>query len=343
MNDPARSIFFGLRTNVQFFASRQGYAALEVRLKVFSLLYDQVVVEKGVYEALIGETGSQEFVTPEPASVQQLQPMRTRKGTPFGMTIQREGSDQVFPLMNTTLVKAYRAQFYTILRGAVQAKADWIGLADFSPGGMHQQVDDDASQLAGKWNWDERDLAKAVFLSQPRYLRDKTHDSLNRDLARAVVLGLALAPDGIHQPLLTAKVRQSIDVEAVPAGAAVLSMLLPDVRRASWDDVGAIRQDKGLQRLRHRMRELEAGAESEALLEQSVREAVLRAVDDLMPSWRGTSIRATLDVIASTVPGVSTAATAVSAGKDVADTWKDRHHWTATLLRARKRLAQTRT
>ncbi len=340
MSDPRRSIFFGLRTNVQFFASHLGYSALETRLKVFSLLYDQVVVERGVYEAHIGENGSWEFVTPEPVRREQLGPIRTKRGTPFGVAILQEGSSVPVPIMGTTLVKAYRAQFYSVLQEAIGAKADWIGFAEFGPGGRHSQVDDAAGELTRRWDWDERDLAKSVFPDQPRYLRDKVHSSLNLDLARAVILGLALAPDGIHAPLLDAKVKQSDEIESQPAGNAALALVLPDVRHATWRDIAAIRKDKGLRYLRDRLRELEAGATSEPLLEQAVREALLAEVEQKMPNWGATAIDATVNVIASPIPVVGTVVTAISAGKNVADTWKDRTSWTATLVRARRRLSK---
>lgn len=338
MSDPLRSILFGLRTNVQFFASHVGYSALETRLKVFSLLYDQVVVERGVYEAHIGEDASWEFVTPEPVRPEQLRPIRTRRGTPFGVAIQREGSGVPVPVIGTTLVKAYRAQFYSVLKEAAGAKVDWIGFAEFGPGGMHSQVDDAAGKLKQRWDWDEGGLAKSVFPEQPRYLRDKVHSSLNLDLARAVILGLALAPDGIHAPLLDAKVKQSDEIESQPAGNAALALVLPDVRHATWRDIAAIRKDKGLRFLRDRLRELEASATSEPLLEQAVRETLLAEVERKMPNWGAAAVDATVNVIASPIPVVSTVVTAISEGKKVADTWKDKTSWTATLVRARKRL-----
>jgi hypothetical protein len=342
VSDPLRSIFFGLRTNVQFFASHLGYSALETRLKIFSLLYDQIVVERGIYEAHIGEQGSWEFVTAEPVRPEQLRPIRTKRGTPFGVAIQREGSNISVPIIGTTLVKAYRAQFYSVLEKAVGAKADWIGFAEFGPGGMHSQVDNAAGELTRRWSWEERDLAKSVFPGQPRYLRDKAYSSLNLDLARAVILGLALAPDGIHAPLLVAKANQSTEIETQPAGNAALALVLPDVRHASWRDIAAIRRDKGLRHLRDRLRELEAGAQSAPLLEQEVREALLAEVEQKMPNWGSTAIDATVNVIASPIPLVSTVVTAISAGKEVAETWKDRSHWTAALVRARKRLSTRR-
>jgi hypothetical protein len=298
------------------------------------------VVERGVYEAHIGEQGSWEWVTPEPVRPEQLRPIRTKRGTPFGVMVQREGSDVAVPIIGTTLVKAHRAQFFSVLQDAVKAKVDWIGFAEFGPGGMHSQVDDAAGELTRRWNWDERDLAKSVFPGMPRYLRDKAHESLNLDLARAVILGLALAPDGIHVPLLAAKVKQSNEVESQPAGNAALALVLPDVRHATWRDIAGIRKDKGLRYLRDRLRELEASAKSEPLLEQAVREALLSEVEQKMPNWGTTAISATVNVIASPIPVLGTAATAISAGRDVAETWKDRNRWTAALVRARKRLAK---
>lgn len=279
-----RSILFGLRTNVQFFASHLGYAALETRLKVFSLLYDQVIVEYGVYEAHIGEQGASSWVEYGPPRPESLRPIKTTVGAPFGVIIQREGGgDAPVPIIGTTLTKAYRAQFFTALQGTAEAKAEWVRFADFGPAGGQSQIDGEAGELASRWNWDERELAEQTFPKMPKRLRDTAHESLNLDLARAVLLGLALAPDGIHAPLLAAKVKKSSEVASQPAGSAALTMLLPDIRKASWNDIAELRRDKGLSHFRDRLRELEAESTTEPMLERAVREALMREIESTGP------------------------------------------------------------
>jgi hypothetical protein len=337
--DADRSIFFGLRTNVQFFASNQGFASLANRLKVFSLLYDRIVVEGGVYTAHVGESASSEFVTEGPQSAEDLRPVRTRKGTPWGMTIQREGSEEVVPLISSTLVKTYRSQFYSILQPAIEAHVDWIRIAQFTaPGNPLRRFDEPVDTLVRKWAWDESGIPQEVYPRQPPSLREKAFASLNLDLARAVVMGLDFAPDGIHQPLLMAKAKNSLDIDTEASGSGALLLMLPDVRTASWSEIKHLRRDKSLQRLRDRLREIEAGAPSEALLQAAVREALLKDIASRTPSWRGTAISVSVNVVASAIPGLSTIMTSVSAGKEVADNWKNRNHWTAALLRARKYL-----
>jgi len=345
MSDPARSIFFGLRTNVQFFASRTGFAALEARLKVFSLLYDQVIVERGVYEAHIGEQGSSEWVISEPANARDLSPIRTRVGSPFGLVMQREGSNVRVPMINTSLVRAYRSQFYSPLKGAVAAKVDWVGFADFGVGGMHAGADNAADELYRRWDWDERELIddSAIDQRQPKVLRKKAFESLNRDMARAVVLGLALAPDGIHAPMLGAKAARNGEIAMEPSGTAALALVLPDVRSATWEDIAGLRTDPALRYFRDRMRELEADAGSQALLEDAVRQALLQEVERKMPKWGATALMASINVVASPIPGVSTVATGLTAAQSIADTWREKHRWTATLLRARRQFARSKS
>jgi hypothetical protein len=140
---------------------------------------------------------------------------------------------------------------------------------------------------------------------------------------------------------LDAKVKQSDEVESQPADNAALALVLPDVRHATWRDIVEIRKDRGLRYLRDRLRELESGATSEPLLEQAVREALLAEVEQKMPNWGVAAIDATVNVIASAIPVVGTVVTAISAGKNVADTWKDRSNWTAALVRARKRVSKS--
>ncbi len=62
MADEPRTAFLGLRSNVHFFASRQGFMNLESRVKPLALLYDRLVFEDGVYECTVGEQGTSAIV-----------------------------------------------------------------------------------------------------------------------------------------------------------------------------------------------------------------------------------------------------------------------------------------
>ena len=342
MSDRPRTILFGLRTNVQFFASHVGFAALATRLKIFSLLYDQIALERGVYEGTVGENGAFETVQPDPRP-EQMRPLRTRRGTPWGLAMQREGGvGPATTVISTRLEKRYRSQFYSAIQGASKAKVDWMLGVDFLPGSPQYQIDDEADELYRRWDWDERELSARLFPEMSRYLRNKAHQNLNRDLARAVVLGFALAPDGIHMPFLEAKVQHSADVKMEPSGAAALTLLLPDIRAASWEDIVEIRKDKGLRYFRDQVRGLEASAGSQPLLDHAVREALVKEVNERLPNWGSTAVSAVINVLAGAIAPLGVLVTGVAAGRDVASTWKERRGWTATLLRARRRLAKRR-
>src|SRR5438105_3259758 len=87
MTNQRRVIFLPLRTNVRYFASRRGFAALDSRLKALALLYDDLLFENGVYDCSVGEQGAFDSLVPF-MNDDQLKPRRSLRGQPMGVNIQ---------------------------------------------------------------------------------------------------------------------------------------------------------------------------------------------------------------------------------------------------------------
>jgi hypothetical protein len=325
-----RTVLLGLRSNVHFFASHQGFAKLDARVKALSLLYDHVVLEDGVYEGSVGEAGSDGWVMPL-MSEEQLRPLRTRRGERFAVRAWLEGSDTKSTVFDTTLVRSFRAQFISIADQAASADPDWLSLEGFD------SLDSDvreADRLRGSWEWEDREILDELLVDLPRFLKGAIVRHLYTDLARAYVLGIDASPDGEHSRLLNMKVSdQSI---AAMSGGRTLRLAVPDIRNATWEDVAELRKDPGLKNLRAKLQEIDvAGLTDEEVIRTLEREHA-EELRRRMPRWRGFAVKVGWNLL-SFVPLVGPPSSAFQTAGSLASTVRARRHWTATLMRIRRR------
>lgn len=338
VSEPTR-ILFGLQSNVHFFASGKGYVNLGLRLKTMALLYDEIVLEDGVYDATIGPQLSWQTIKSY-THPDQLKPVRTRKGQTWSLGFAPEaspGGPLAGPVeyMHSTVDKQYRSQFRGVINELAPLNPKWVRVIDFeSPAAI--QFKRDAAKLAGDWSWNDRSAGIAPPLDD--YLRTALAEHLLGDLARSTLMGVHLSPDPAHARHLKSKLTSGL-VQPARMGGRPLTMLLPELRGASWADIVELRRDSGLETLRSALREADASAKDE-----DVRAWILREYEDQLeryqPGWLSGAVNAGVSLLGGAIPLVGTAIGLAQAGSVLAEAAAAQSHWTAALLRVRKQLTQ---
>lgn len=336
MSREERGAFLGLYSNVHFFASQQGFKSLEGRVKALSLLYDKLLFETGIYNGHIGEEGSFQEVAPFRGNPEELKPVRTRKDRPLNVMFSHDGSDEVHSAIHTPTVKLYRAQFITILQDLGRIKADWAYFTSFALGTDGYQLAQEADRLARDWMWRDREILAQLEPDTPQFWRNVLISHLFTDLARSSLLGLDIAPDGRHDGILRGTVLARGESRS-ESGIRSLSLLLPDIRQASWQDIADLRKDRGIQNLRARLREFDADGGSDAELIREINAAYAKDMERYRPSWRGTAVNIAWNLVTSVV-SLGLAPTVIQSGKAITDTLAAKEHWTASLMRLRSRV-----
>jgi hypothetical protein len=333
---PERTAIFMLRSNVRFFASRLGFATLDSRLKAASLIYDQVVLEEGIYDCQVGEGGAFQTVR-QLMEPEDLLPVRNRPGAPFGVSMAPTGSTDFRTVLSATTEQVFRSQFHSFASEAHQAKADWIywWTQDGSPSKA-----DEVDKRLREWNWSESEFVKSLFPGKSRRLAELINANLNRDLAWSSALSADLAPDGLHGPLLSQKAGSRPE-HARREGAAihVLQLVLPEIRQASWSDIRSLRRDKGLTNLRAKLRELSADEVNDGEVQRRLIDEYEQELERRRPRWHREGVVAAVNFALGFIPGVSGLASASSAIQSAVDTGRSDYSWHATLFRLRRRLA----
>jgi hypothetical protein len=340
MADEPRRAFLGLRSNVHFFASRRGFTNLDSRLKALALVYDRLVFEMGVYHITIGEGGSFGVVSPYSGNPSELEPIRTQHGTPFSVRAALTGSDDYETVIATSTVKSYRAQFITTLQELMRLKTEWSDIADYTIVGPGMIAAQDADRIANGWIWDDSQLLKDFEPNLPRYLRDALIKHLYTDVARATLLKSDVAPDDFHSKLLKRKVSQGAEAWSA-GGARTLRLLLPDIRYAKWEDITELRKDRGLNNLRAKLREFDAISLSDTNLIRRVSEEYASDVEEYRPRWHQAGATLFWNLL-NYVPFANIAGPMVQAKASIQKAAAAQSHWTASLMRIRRRVEQAR-
>ena len=326
-----RAIYLGLHTNVRFFASRQGFATLSNRVKGLSLLYDSVLLEEGVYEAHIGDDGATQYVGPL-VDPHQLRPFRNRVGVPFGVKIAKTGSDDFHTVVAATNVQRFGSQFITLAEQMRAGGADW-----FDVGTLRPEYSQQAKKLAERWTGEEDDLAETLWPGMHPRLRSIVHENLNLDLAGSAVLGMHLAPDALHQPILHAKA-DAKRLVLHGSGERTLWVVLPSVGDATWEDIAGLRQDPGLSDLRAKLAEADDAALEGEDVYQTILRRALEEAERRRPRWFASGLWSLVNLVSAPIaPALTTAGVALS----VRRSWRADRTWTAALVRARQRLRQS--
>lgn len=205
MADPPRRALFGLRTNVGYFASRVGFAKLDVRLRAAALLYDEVLLEGGVYTSTITDDGSMDSVT-APQGPEDLEPIRTRRGTIAGMRMAITGSNDFRTMLAGKTEQSFRSQFHSRFDAIPDPKPSWIQLIE-----LHPDAERHAKKLTSDWSWSERDAVKELFPGRSHWFREKLHGNINFDLAQASVVRADLLPDGLNVKLPAELLQRAVE------------------------------------------------------------------------------------------------------------------------------------
>jgi hypothetical protein len=328
----SRVAFFGLRTNVGYFASHAGFAKLDLRLKAAAVLYDTVLLEGGLYESTITDRGVVDHVS-SALSEDQLKPLRTHRGREASWRLAPADEPEKAIQFSGAIQKRYRSQFMTAHVQITAARlADSVRLVSLA------DVDTSARTLAEDWDRQEHDLVIDTTTGLPNWQKEKIHQNLNLDLARASIMRVELLPDGTAAPAIEAKLaRATLQTQA--SGLRSLRLLLPDLRKATWDDVREIREDAGIRDLRVRLVEFDGSSSDDLRLRERLEWELLRELEVRRAGWRAGVISLAL-IAASAIPFVGPVLEGISAGKSVADAARDEHRWHATLMRARRRLGE---
>ena len=292
------TIYFPLRTNVDWFVTPDRAALLARQVKQAMLLYDNLVFQSGLFRAWIGSTGGfQTWIPPDQVTDEMLQrPLSPPGGKHFlkfsGTVVLHEQTE-----------RAFKAEFHTLVDEFGGQKLPWVTLDSLVPvdrfKALHEQ-------------WARRDTANrnVVIEGVSKRVRRLVLENMNRDMMLASILGSAVSMDALHGPVLA----QDVAIREVlrpEVGFLTLEVVVPDFSMLPWSEVIDLREDPAFEAFREKMVHVEARAReclpdgtiadvkyhiSQLLLDESLRE-IQALRPRLLPAITAAATEATLDLL----------------------------------------------
>jgi hypothetical protein len=257
---PTGKVFFPLASNAHALVTGGPIASVRARLKVSSLLYENVLVEAGQMSIQAGPNGAQSWRrSNRPDSVAAWQtPMGRKRGqaVPFTLAMARETTPGVpapgpyHTVLHSKTSICWMPTFEPF-KQELPSACDWIIF------GNPSDLSEDFGKLADNWKRSDDRNGALKRLVPESFVRSHLVDHISKDMAVGAAGGWDVSVDRMHGGVIAARF---VGDAAVQIRGVALPIVVPHVGDLGWDDVVRIRRLKAIQRLRDVLREIEAEA-----------------------------------------------------------------------------------
>lgn len=285
----ARRVYFPLASNAHSLLTGAPLDGVRRRLKMASLLHDEVFLEWGTMQIQAGATGATAWRNPTSAEETSWQTPLDRsrlQSSEFSISMGPTGSapdaSEMREVMRSRSAIAWSPTLEPF-RTELPATADWIRFGAFDP------LTAEEKSLTRAWR--TRDDANSTIERKlpDALVRNRVLGSVEDDLTLAMVRGVHLSIDRLHASVLSSRL---VDPRLTVSGFA-LPLLLPHAGAMSWADITELRKHRGLKTLRSVLSELEQEVLGEVSRAGEVADSVTR------------KYRERLETIASDTPSVA--------------------------------------
>jgi hypothetical protein len=336
-------VFFPLRSNVGWFEDRRLRAELEDRLKEAVLLFDEVLVEDGTYDASVLATGSFDGWTPPgmiPNHRRRVTPDDTTAGRRFVLAFGEGDAALNDVILNGPTIAQMKSDYFELLEGLADAREECIKRVIMPDDAMPRNVRETISRAS------REDVTRFPDYADGRFLRDLLIKGLNTDLAAATLFEAVLVLGPQHEVLLRQKaVRVGTTVKPTVEHVAlrrVMAICVPEFRRLSLSDALRLRRERGWADFRKAMSRIggEIEAKPELLLDRAEFDAHIAAVLsrellgelEKLHAGQGEMAITLVMGLLGLVPIVGEFATAADMGRALCEHYTQHKSWYAFIL-----------
>lgn len=248
----ARSVYFPLASNAHSLLAGRPLESVRRRLKMASLLHEELFLESGSLQIQAGEKGAVVFGNPSSGDSSEWQTPAQRgalQSSEFLLTLRPTSTsvnlDQPVTLRSSSAI-AWSPTFEPFRR-EFTSDTSWIQIGRFTPA-----TDEERSQ--GR-SWRRRDDSNpAIARRLPDSLvRDQVLSNIEKDLLVAAARGVNISIDPLHSAVLSSRL---IDPRLEAKGFA-LPFIAPRAGGMSWKDIAQVRAHKSIALLRAVLSDIE--------------------------------------------------------------------------------------
>lgn len=258
--DRAHAVYFPLASNAHSLLTGAALEGVRRRLKLSSLLYDQVFLESGSMQIQAGPTGAMVWRGSgrDPDATWQTPGHRSNlQGAEFSLSLGPSGappgSEEMHVALRSESAIAWAPTFEPF-RLELPKSADWIQFGQF------QTLSPDEKRIVETWRRHDDNNAEIARRLPDGLVRGRVVSSVEDDLAVAVAHGVSMSLDRLHATVLTSRLA---DPRLTVRGFA-LPILVPGAGQLDWSTIAGLRKHRALQSLRAVLDEMEQEVLSEA-------------------------------------------------------------------------------
>jgi len=347
-----RRVFFPLKSNIAWFRGDELRKEINNRIKQAVLLYDQLLIEDGTFEANVLKVGSSSFYLPPgcvPPDRRLIEFERDLAPTTITLSIQPHGKSQKTPLLHGETTQRFKVDYFTIFKNLDLSSCDFIKLIVVPRNEFPQEAKSIIAQSTS------RDKARFTSFHKSQFLNDLIIKNLNNDLVTSIWLRSAVVLDSMHHDLLKKKCllpQEAFKFFPIKEEAVLrelFSVTVPDFDQLSLQEVIALRQDKLWVDFREFVGRISDSVSQNPNmlidyrdLQHEVTTAINRELFDELKNRHPTGIDLTVQLglgLTSLIPGFGLISTGISAANSVESYLQGKSGWFSFLLKLTKRPA----
>lgn len=225
------------------------------RLKLASLIFDEVLLEAGMLRVSAGPTGASSFIshagdidslrwqTPRERSVA----MQSRFNVFVGNgDLPGVPAEQLREFINSETSISWNATLMPFAR-EFSSGCDWMHFVRPEPGRS-------VKQLANEWTNNDKNNASLRDAIPVKFVRNTVIAGANNDLALAAGSGVAVSIDSLHQQVVAQRFK---DAAGWHLRGFAMPILLPNVQDLPWESIVEMRKNRHMGRFRAVLRGIE--------------------------------------------------------------------------------------
>ncbi len=343
--DSMSTVFFPLKSNVEWFQCADLRQSIEERLKHAILLYDEILIEDGTYIAEITEDGN--FCSHYPSGTlpdehRGIEYERDIKPGDLQVGLQMHGGSRIQSIIQGPTVARYKIDYHELLGSIGEDECDFIRRINLDRNKFPKEAKD---AIRDQTREDRRKLSSAHAVKQ---IRDLFLGNLNEDLITSTLLRSAVVLDPRHADILKLKCAGDSGLQFSPkleelAFKRLMSLVVPDLSGHSMADILSLRDSRLWIELRRFLSNLVSGIHAApdilldaervaSLLDDKIVRALFAELRESYPTPKQLAIDVGMG-LTSMIPGFGLIPSAASVAKTTWDYYGDRSGWFAFLMR----------
>lgn len=348
--DNLSRVFLPLRSNIGWFQSSDLRNAVSNRVKESILLYDELHIEDGTFQADIvdGYAGPIKWYHPPSSTPLERRTIEERDLKPTDMTIGIGPDGATSPtaiIMKGNASTRFKIDYYDIFKNIELSEHKFLKFIVLQ---NDYNIPNDARDIIESQSRKDKDNFR--YMHPNKVIRDLVIDNLNHDLVASILLKSSVIIDSTHHDLLKKKCCHKESpfgskpvIESI-ALREILNIEVPDFSNFTLEQVLESREERSWSEFRDFIRSITSSVKDDPeiltdaeavkrVIQYNYTRALSRELEKRLTTGSKLGIDLGLELGFGCIPGLSAIPTVLNVAKSAKSYWEDSGRWYAFIFR----------